>query len=213
MQKNLSIRGIIRLPLAMMSVGLCLVLTGCDSESDAKRVLPSINEYFPNSVLYSFDKRVLWIQTDVTGIGDKMALSIYAQACQNAVKQAEQELPLRNLRFTIQELMNFDQHSYLIIGFRGGIVAWHVRDGIDANGTPRCQVLGWSAAKEWLQEHLGYVPTPQQISVVTYQIAESTPKGQPMQCPTLAQVQQAKRQQQQAALQDYIKKQELLQNP
>src|ERR1700722_2052734 len=108
-----------RLPLAMVPVALCLILTGCDSESDGKRVLPSINEYFPNSVLYSFDKCVLWIQTDVTGIGDKMALSIYAQACQNAVKQAEQEIPLKNLRFTIQELMNFDQHSYLIIGFRG----------------------------------------------------------------------------------------------
>jgi hypothetical protein len=48
----------------------CMFVSSCVED---KAVLKQIHEYFPGSSLYKFDKRVLWIQTQVDGVSGKFA--------------------------------------------------------------------------------------------------------------------------------------------
>jgi hypothetical protein len=45
-----------------------LTLAGCKDEEVAPNVLPTFNEYFPDTTMYHVDKRFLWIQTHIDGI-------------------------------------------------------------------------------------------------------------------------------------------------
>jgi hypothetical protein len=159
------------------------VLSGCKDKEEGEMVLPTINQYFPDSSIYKFDKRVLWIQTHVDGISGKVAASIYAQACQTAAKS------IGKIRINIAEELEFDGRSILVIGFKNGCVACDLRDGIDANGVPRGTIMGWQQSRPWFIQHLGYMPTPDIIRVEKLADIQNTPKGQPMHLETLAQEQ------------------------
>jgi hypothetical protein len=52
---------------------LSLLLSSCIAD---KAVLTQIHEYFPGSTLFKFDKRVLWIQTQVDGVSGKFAETV-----------------------------------------------------------------------------------------------------------------------------------------
>jgi len=146
------------------SIGLILMvlmvstLAGCD---DQKMVLPKVCEYFPDSALYQFDKRVIWIQTRVDGISGKTAAAIFEQFCQ----QAEQ---MGKLRVALAAEFAIDGHRILVVGFRQGIVAWDIRDGVDpATRLPRFQILNWSQEPAWFTQHLGYVPRKDQTQIIS----------------------------------------------
>jgi hypothetical protein len=178
------------LPLVLL---LCLCLSGCNKDKDeGKEVLGKVCPYFPDAVLYKFDKRVIWIQTKVDGVGSQTAALIFQNACQQA------KYNLGNLiKFNITELMNLDGRSILIIGFKQYMVTWIVSNGVDARGVPRCEVMTWQQAPSWFLQNVGYRPTPDKIRVETQQDAQNASENQPMQLPTLAQIQAQNREKQQ----------------
>jgi hypothetical protein len=177
---------------------LTLPLTACKDQSEAAAVLPQVCEYFPDSVIYKFDPRVLWIQTHVDGISGKTAAVIYSEACQKAARSIGQ------IRINIATELNFDGRSILVIGFKKGIVAWQISDGMDVTGVPRFSVLSWSDAQTWLTRRIGYFPTSDKILVVTLDAARNTPKGQPMQLQTLAERQQILREKMQEQAEEIL---------
>ena len=133
-------------------------LTGCD---DQKMVLPKVCEYFPGSVLYHFDKRVLWVQTQVDGISAKTATIIYEDFCQKF------ENPVGKLRMPLATTLKLDGHRIFVVGFRRGIVAYDIQNGVDpVSKIPRFQILDWQHEPEWFIAHLGYAPEKSQIVVV-----------------------------------------------
>jgi hypothetical protein len=175
--------------LVMLLVSVCLY--GCKDKEEAREVLPKVCPHFPDSVIYKFDKRVLWIQTNVDGISGETAEDIFQQACQQAAYK------LGKLTFNISAEMKFDDRSILIIGFKQYLVAWEVRNGVDQRGIPRgYEVMNWNQAPSWFMQHLGYRPlqNADQIYVITLQDVQQTPQGQPMQLQTLAQLQQQRKQ-------------------
>ena len=186
-----------------LSLVLCLSTTACKDQSEAAAVLPTVCQYFPNSMIYKFDKRVLWIQTNVDGISSATAMEIFSDACQKAGKAIGQ------IKINAVEELQFDGRSILVIGFKKGIVACDLRGGGDANGVPRGQVLNWQMANAWFTQHIGYIPTASQISVITLADVKNTPKGEPMQLKTLAEMQAEKREKQQQEINDYVLKEKV----
>src|SRR5215831_10689548 len=67
---------------------LSLVLCSCVED---KAVLTQIHEYFPGSTLYKFDKRVLWIQTQVDGVSGRFAEKTLDSFLQDADGAAEKK--------------------------------------------------------------------------------------------------------------------------
>lgn len=195
-----------KLPFALIL--LCLSLTACKDQSEASAILPKACKSFPNTTIYKFDKRILWVQTKVDGISASVADTMFKQACQDA------SLNLGKIKINIQTELNFDGRQALIVGFRQFYVVWPVRNGVDLQVVPvGYQVMTGAMLSNWFTQHLGYCPTPAQIQVVTEQDAENTPKGEPMQTQTLAELQAAKRAKIVQQVQDYTKEQQLLQNP
>jgi hypothetical protein len=140
----------------------------------------------------------------VDGISSSVAETMFKQACAEATKN------IGKIKINIQLELSVDQKQVLIVGFRRFWVLWEVRNGVDYQGVPlNYQVMNLDMLKDWFTRHLGHVPIPDQIEVVTLQDVKNTPKGEPMQLQTLAQIQQ----QQQAQLQDGITRQRLDQNP
>jgi hypothetical protein len=172
-------------------------LSGCNIEMEASQVLPKMNEYFPGTVLYKFDKRVLWIQTEVDGISGGTAMSIYTDTCQKAA------FSLGKIKLDITRELMIDGRTILVIGFRRGIVACDLRDGVDVAGVPRGSVMDWPHAKVWITQHIGYMPKPEQVLVFTLADLQK-PKGQPLQLKTLAQIKQETRARLEAQVKDML---------
>ncbi len=178
-----------------------LTLIGCNDEAIAPYALPQFCDYFPDTTIYDFDKRILWIQTRVDGISSACADLMFKQDCVNA-NQAIQKSPLGILKknINIQEALknipfDKDKKEVLIVGFNRFWVVWPVRNSVDYQGTPvNYQVMDYQMFHDWLTQYLGYMPTPDQIRVITLQNVQNTPKGQPMQLQTLAEIQQQKKQ-------------------
>jgi hypothetical protein len=192
-------------------LSLSLFLTGCNKdEIEGSEVLSKVSPYFPDSVIYKFDRRVLWIQTKVDGVGAKTAAAIFEQACQQANNT---EIVGNLVKFNLSQLMQLDHRTILIIGFRRWLVAWDVRNGESSNHIPRYELMNWQQAPSWFVEHVGSNPTPDAIHVLTLQDIQNTPKGQPLQLQTLAQIQAANKAKEQAAINDFVLKEKLEQNP
>jgi len=195
-----------RLPAVLSFVMLLsLCLSGCDKdEIEGSEVLTRVCPYFPDAVIYKWDRRVLWIQTKVDGVGDKTTAAMFEQACQQ-VKFNLGKL----IKFDITQLMQLDHRFILIIGFRQYFVAWEVRNGVDGRGIPRYEVLTWQQAPSWFMEHVGSNPTPDMIQVETLQNVQNTPKGQTVQTQSLASIQAANRAKRQQELRDLLLKEKV----
>jgi hypothetical protein len=166
-----------------------LSLSGCNDVEEANNVLPQFNNYFPNTTLYDVDKRFLWIQTRIDGIGASAAELMFQQDCQQSIPAIYKSS--YGISKSIPVALTFDGKKVLIIGFKNFWVVWLVRNGVNAQGIPvNYQVLDYQQFSAWLTQVLGVIPTPDQIKVVTLQNAQLTPKGQLIQAPTLAQVRQ-----------------------
>jgi hypothetical protein len=169
---------------------LCFSLTGCKDQSEASAILPTAYQSFPGTEIYKADKRILWVQTQVDGISSSVADTMFKQACVEATKN------FGKIKINIQLELSVDQKQVLIVGFKRFWVLWEVRNGVDYQGVPlNYKVMNLEMLKDWFTQHLGRIPTPDQIEVVTLQDVQNTPKGEPMQLQTLAQIQQEQRQQ------------------
>ncbi|HXL72143.1 MAG TPA: hypothetical protein VN963_00835 [bacterium] len=167
-----------------------LTLTGCKDEKVAPWVLPPFCDHFPDTTIYDFDKRILWIQTQVDGISSSTAETMFKEGC----VQAENIKGI--IKVKINSELTIAGKQVLIIGFNHYWVVWSVRNGVDYQGVPlNYQVMDYQTFHNWFTQKLGYMPTPDQIRVITLQNVQETPKGQPMQLQTLAEIQQQKSQQ------------------
>jgi hypothetical protein len=180
-------RKLIRFVAVLLSVA---ALSGCKDQDEAKAALPKVCANFPDAVIYKYDRRVLWIQTHIAGISAKIAETIYQQACQQAA------IPIGQAKINIATELNFDGRRVLIVGMRRYAIIWQVAGGVNqATGIPQNYlVMDWPQATEWLTEHLGHAPKAAEIRVVTLKDVQETPKGQPMELQTLAEIQKANRQ-------------------
>jgi hypothetical protein len=187
---------IMRLHHLLAPLVLCIALTGCKDQSESSAILPTACRSFPGTDIYKIDKRILWVQTNVDGVSSSVAETMFKQACAEATKN------IGKIKINIQLELSVDQKQVLIIGFKRFWVLWDVRNGVDYQGVPlNYQVMNFDMLKGWFTQHLGRVPTPDQIEVVTLQDVQNTPKGEPMQLQTLAQIQ------------DMVTRQRLDQNP
>jgi hypothetical protein len=148
--------------MLLLTLQLCATLSGC---VDDHALLAQVHEYFPGASLYKFDKRVLWIQTEVDGITPKLGEQIFLRFLDEANSAA------RHRSWGIVSLssaMKQDGYIYLVLGFKQGIVAWDRRNGISPTGSerPHHWNLTWEQAPAWLLQHLGYCPKDNQIVIV-----------------------------------------------
>lgn len=189
----------IYMPLVLLFI---LCLSGCNKdEMEGSEVLSRICPYFPDATIYKWNSSLLWIQTSVGGISDKAAAAIFENAC----TQAHYNFG-KLIKFNITELMNLDKRTYLMVGFKQYAVTWDMRNGVDARGIPRYQVITWQQAPSWFTEHFALRPTPETIQVITLQEIQNTPKGQPIQVKTLAQIQADNKAKQEQELKDIMLK-------
>ena len=177
-------------------------LSGCKDEEVAPKVLPQFNEYFPDTTMYDVDKRFLWIQTHIDGISASAADLMFKQDCAQSIPAIQKSS--FGLTKSIPLALSIAGKQVLIVGFNHFWVVWVVRNGVDSQGVPaNYQVLNYQQFSSWLTQVLGSMPTPDQIKVISLQNVEQTPKGQPLQTPTLAQVRQQKNQQPQEDSQSF----------
>lgn len=148
--------------LVAMVLLFCVSLSGC---VDDHTVLTQIHEYFPGSTLYKFDKRVLWIQTQVDGVSGKFAEKTLNSFLQDADGAAEQK-SFGLVHFS--DALAHDGYLYLVIGFRQGIIVWDRRAVVGPNGLRTTQhwVMNWKQAPAWFTEHIGFYPQKEQIMIV-----------------------------------------------
>jgi len=180
----------------LLATILSLTLTSCKDEEVAPNVLPTFNEFFPDTTMYDVDKRFLWIQTHIDGISLSAADMIFKQD----FAQATQAIQKKSFGITksVPLALSIAGKQALIVGFNHFWVVWVVRNGVDPQGIPvNYQVLNYQQFSSWLTQVLGAMPTPDQIKVVSLEIVQQTPKGQPLQAPTLSQIRQQKKQEQQ----------------
>ncbi len=171
-----------------------LTLLGCKDEDVAPQVLPTFSDYFPDTTIYDFDKRILWIQTHIDGISSSAADLMFKQDCAQAIPAIKKGS--FGILKTIPEGLNFARKQVLIVGFNRFWIVWSVRNGVDYQGIPlNYKVMDYQMFHDWLIHSLGFMPTPDQIRVITMQEIQETPKGQPIQLKTLAEMQQQKSQQ------------------
>jgi hypothetical protein len=169
-------------------------LSGCKDEEVAPKVLPQFNDYFPDTTMYEVDKRFLWIQTHIDGISGSAADLMFKQDCAQSIPAIQKNS--FGLIKNIPIALTFAGKQALIIGFNHFWVVWLVRNGVDSQGIPvNYQVMNYQQFNNWLTQVLGFMPTPDQIKVVSLQNVQQTPKGQVLQAPTLAQVRLQKNQQ------------------
>lgn len=177
--------------LILLTALLGLSLSGCKDEEVAPMVLPTFNDYFPDSTLYHVDKRFLWVQTHIDGISASAAELMFRQDCGQALT-AIQKKSFQIIK-NLPTALTIAGKQVLIVGFNHFWVVWVVRNGVDAQGIPvNYVVLNYQQFNAWLTQVLGAMPTPDQIKVVSLPLLQQTPKGQLVQPPTLAQVRQQK---------------------
>ena len=176
--------------------GFSLVISGCKDEEVAPMILPQFCQYFPETMIFAIDKRILWIQTNIDGISSDAADLMFKQDCE----QSNTALIKKSFGLikNVKGGLIAAGKQVLIIGFKHFWVVWSVRDGVDYQGIPvNYRVMDDQTFHDWLTRSLGVFPTPDQIQVINLQEIQNTPKGQPEQLQTLAQIQQQKIQQSQ----------------
>jgi hypothetical protein len=140
----------------------CLFAKGC---VDDHAVLTQMHEYFPSSTLYKFDKRVLWIQTQVDGISGKFA----EETLETFLKRSEETAVKESGGLVhFSDALAHDGYVYLVIGFKKGIIVWDRRKVAGPSGLPTTYhwVLSWEQAPGWFTERIGYYPQQEQITIV-----------------------------------------------
>jgi hypothetical protein len=160
MSKNISPRKMALFSLLALLLGT--MLSGC---VDDHQLLAQVHEYFPGAGLYKFDKRVLWIQTDVDGVSPKFAEQTFLHFLEEADTAAQQKsFGLVHL----SDALAHDGYLYLVLGFKQGIVVWDRRQVTAPNGqlTTYHWTLALQQAPAWFVEHIGYYPQESQIVVV-----------------------------------------------
>lgn len=173
--------------LILLTALLGLFLNGCKDEEVAPKVLPGFNQYLPDTTLFQVDKRFLWIQTHLDGISASMADLMFRQDCAQSIPSIQQSS--FNLIKNIPLALTIAGKQVLIVGFNHFWVVWVVRNGVDSQGIPvNYQILNGQQFRSWLTQVLGFVPTPDQIKVVSLDLVQQTPRGQLVQAPTLAEV-------------------------
>jgi hypothetical protein len=152
-----------RARLLLLLFLLTVSVSGC---VDDHAILTQIHEFFPGSTLYKFDKRVLWIQTQVDGVSGKFAEKTLNSFLQDAEGAAEQK-SFGLVHFS--DALAHDGYVYLVIGFRRGIIVWDRRPVVSPNGLPTTLhwVMDWQKAPAWFTEHIGYYPQKDQITIVS----------------------------------------------
>jgi hypothetical protein len=163
MKKVGSMVAIARSFIAGILLLLCLSISGCVEDN---AVLTQIHEYFPGSTLFKFDRRVLWIQTQVDGVSGKFAEKTIDSFLQDADGAAEKK-SFGLVHFS--DALAHDGIVYLVIGFRRGIIVWDRRRVTGPNGLPTTYhwVLNWEQAPAWFTQHIGYYPQKEQITIVS----------------------------------------------
>ena len=151
----------VRRALPFLVALVCLTFSGC---VDDHQLLTQVHEYFPGAALYKFDKRVLWIQTEVDGISPKFAEQTFLHFLEEANSSALQK-SFGIVNFSTA--LGHDGYVFLVLGFKAGIVVWDRRT-VMQNGAP--VTLHWNLASEeapaWFVQHLGYYPQQDQIVIV-----------------------------------------------
>jgi hypothetical protein len=147
--------------LFIVALFVAVTFCGCVPDQD---ILAQVNQYFPGSTLLKFDKRVLWIQTKVDGVGPKFT----EMALNNFLAQADtlaEQKSLGLVHFT--DAFAHDGYIYLVIGFQHGIIIWDRRVVVE-NGVPSTLhwVMAFDQAPAWFTEHIGYYPRREQITIV-----------------------------------------------
>jgi hypothetical protein len=187
-------RASFRIVILLVTTFLGFSLSGCKDEEVAPKVLPQFNQYFPGTMMFDVDKRFLWIQTHIDGISASAADLMFKQDCAQSIP-AIQKASFGLIK-KIPLALSVAGKQALIVGFNHFWVVWVVRNGVDYQGIPvHYQVMNGQQFRSWLNTVLGFVPTPDQIKVVSLELVQQTPKGQPLQAPTLAQIRQQKNQQ------------------
>jgi hypothetical protein len=155
---------LVRRPAIILLVALLtsVALSGC---VDDHQLLAQVHEYFPGAALYKFDRRILWIQTQVDGISPKFAEETFLHFLEESDKAALQK-SLGIVHFS--DALAHDGYIYLVLGFRQGVVVWDRRPVIGPNGlqTTYHWNMSQDQAPAWFVQHLGYYPQPDQIVVV-----------------------------------------------
>lgn len=149
--------------LVLAAAFLSLILCGC---VDDHQLLAQMHEYFPGAALYKFDRRVLWIQTQVDGISPKFAEETFLHFLDESNKAALQK-SFGIVNFS--DALAHDGYVYLVLGFRQGIVVWDRRPvpGVNGLATTYHWNMTWEQAPSWFVAHLGYYPQKDQITVVS----------------------------------------------
>jgi hypothetical protein len=96
-------------------------------------LLMQVHEYFPNAVLYKFDKRVLWIQTQVDGVSGRFAektLESFLQESDSAAMQRS----FGTVHFS--NALAHDGYVYLVAGFQQNVVVWDRRTVVGPDRLP-----------------------------------------------------------------------------
>ncbi len=135
---------------------LLVVLAFTHGCIDDHKILAEVHDYFPGAVIYKFDSRVLWVQTQVDGITGKFAEETF-DTFLNKIEARTQEKSRGFITFS--QAMAHDGYVYLVLGFRGGIIVWDRR--VNLRWT-----LNMAQARTWFIENLGYFPQQHQIQIV-----------------------------------------------
>ncbi len=144
--------------LFVLVVLLTSTLLGC---VDDHQLLLSVHEYFPGAALYKFDKRVLWIQTEVDGISPKFAEKTFLNFLEEANKSTAQK-SFGIINFS--DALAHDGYVYLVLGFKQGMVVWDRRPVLQNGARVTFHWnMTWEEAPTWFVEHVGYFPTNEQI--------------------------------------------------
>ena len=148
-----------RMPTLFLLIVLLIgSLSGC---VDDHQLLSSVHEYFPGAALFKFDKRVLWIQTEVDGVSPKFAEKTFLNFLEEADKSTAQK-SFGIINFS--DALAHDGYVYLVLGFKQGVVAWDRRPVVQNGERVTFHWnLTWEQAPTWFVEHVGYFPTKEQI--------------------------------------------------
>jgi hypothetical protein len=149
--------------LALLVLLVLLTVSGC---VDDHQLLTQVHEYFPGAALYKFDKRVLWIQTQVEGVTPKFGEETFLHFLEEANNSTKQK-SFGIINFS--DALAHDGYIFLVLGFKQGIVVWDRRNVLGPNGLPTTYHwnLSWQQAPAWFTQHLGYYPQKDQITVVS----------------------------------------------
>lgn len=127
--------------LALFAVlSLVPFIQGCDLEKDA---VPQVQQYFPNAVKLSFDKRVFWIQTNVSGVSPKFAGEAFEKFAMQANQTAAEYF------LSLNSVLSLSGHGLLVMGFDSGVVMYFPN-------LSRYYTMSYPVADAWSQKNFGY---------------------------------------------------------